>query len=165
MEYSELKKLVSQMNRLNDEISFQKYNLDPGPKFESVEEMKEFILKVDNDYNFIFDDNEEFVTNEPKNIFIESFNYSKDDIYFFIYTFEKNDKYITYLSMKNLKDNECINNLCGKESLDKNSAHNWFNIIKDNITNNSIETIINDLITGAKKTIKSLEQELKELTS
>ncbi len=165
MMYSELKDLVSQMNKLNDEISFHKYNRDPGPKFESVEEMKEFILKVDNSYDFLFDDKEDVVTYNPEKQFIESFNYSKDDIFFFIYTFEKNDKYITYLSIKHLKEDDFINNLCGKENTDKRSAHNWFNEIKESIINNSIDTIISDLIIGAKNTIKKLEIELQELAS
>lgn len=163
--YSELKKTVSQMNKLNDKISLINWNREDGPKFSSVEEMKEFILKVENNYDFLFDDKEDVITYNPEKEFIESFNYSKDDIYFFIYTFERNDKFITYLSVKSINDNDIINNLCGKENIDKSSAHDWFNKLKDDIINNSIDDIINNLIIGAKNTIKKLETELQELAS
>ena len=154
------------MNTLNDEISFKKFNLEEGPKFESIEEMKKFILKVENNnYDFLFDDKEDIILYNSDKQFIESFNYTKADFYFFIYTIERNNKYITYLSIKNLNENESINKICGKENIDKDSAHNWFIELKNTIINNSVDNIINELIIGAKKTIKKLELELQELAN
>lgn len=164
--YLELKEVVSQMNRLNDEISLINWNREDGPKFSSVEEMKEFILNIENNnFDFLFDEDNETVTFDPNKQFIENFNYEKDNMYFFIYTFKRDNKYITYLSIKSLNDNDVINNLCGKENKDKDLAHSWFIELKNTIINNSVDDIITDLIIGAKNTIKKLETELQELAS
>lgn len=163
--FNELKDLVTEMNDLNDQISFIKFNNDEGVKFDSVEEMKEFLLKVENgNFDFLFDDVNKEVQTTQKD-FVESFNHTKNDIYFFIYTYEKDDKYITYLSMKHLHDDNIINNLCGKENKDKESAHNWFEELKDNILNTSIDELIETLIIGAKNTINNLKIEMQNLAS
>lgn len=159
--YSELKKLVSTINDLNDEISFIKFNNDDGPKFKNIKEMKKFISDFENNkFDFLFEDDN--VTYE--NNFIESFNYKKDDIFFFIYTYKKNNKYITYLSIKNLNDNDVIDNLCGKEAITTEEAHTWFDELKDIITNNNIDDIFDKLIVGAHNTIKNLKSELASLS-
>lgn len=163
--FNELKDLVTEMNDLNDQISFIKFNNDEGVKFDSVKEMKDFFLKVENgNLDYLFDDVDVKNQTQQKE-FVESFNHTKNDIFFFIYTYERNDKYITYLSMKNLNDDYIINNLCGKENKDKESAHNWFEELKNNILNTSIDELIETLIIGAKNTINSLKIEMQNLAS
>lgn len=163
--FNELKDLVTEMNDLNDQISFIKFNNDEGVKFDSVKEMKDFFLKVENgNLDYLFDDVDVKKQTQQKE-FVESFNHTKNDIFFFIYTYERDDKYITYLSMKNLNDDYIINNLCGKENKDKESAHNWFEELKNNILNTSIDELIETLIIGAKNTINSLKIEMQNLAS
>ncbi|MCM1052598.1 MAG: hypothetical protein NC483_01285 [Ruminococcus sp.] len=163
--FNELKDLITEMNDLNDQISFIKFNNDEGVKFDSVEDMKDFFLKVENgNLDYLFDD----VNCEvqiPQKELVESFNHTKNDIYFFLYTYEKDDKFITYLSMKHLKDDHVIDNLCGKENKDKESAHNWFEELKENILNTNIDELIETLIIGVKNTIKSLKIEMQNLAS
>ena len=53
-----LKSKINILNDLNDKINLIEWNKDDGPKFESVEEMKEFEKKVINgDFEFVLDDN------------------------------------------------------------------------------------------------------------
>lgn len=163
--FNELKDLVTEMNDLNDQISFIKFNNDEGVKFDSIEEMKDFFLKVENgNFDYLFDDVDVKNQTQQKE-FVESFNHTKNDIFFFIYTYERDNKYITYLSMKNLNDDHIINNLCGKENKDKESAHNWFEELKNNILNTSIDELIETLIIGAKNTINNLKIEMQNLAS
>lgn len=163
--FNKLKDLITEMNNLNDQINFIKFNNDEGIKFNSVEEMKDFFLNIENgNIDYLFDDvTEENQTTQRE--FVESFNHTKNDIYFFIYTYEKNNKYITYLSMKHLSDDYIINNLCGKENKDKELAHDWFEQIKDNIVNTNIDELIETFIIGAKKTIENLKIEMQKLAS
>ena len=140
---------------------------DDGPKFSSVKEMKDFIEKVENDdFNYLFEDESENIKDSDfKDVFVESFKHTKDNIFFFIFTFQKNNKYITYLSLKNLDQDDMINNLCGKQDIDKQSAHLHFENLKDTIKSNSIDDILENLIMGATNTIEKLKSELQELTS
>ena len=41
-QYLKLRDQVSEMNKIHDEISLINWNKEDGPKFSSVEEMKEF---------------------------------------------------------------------------------------------------------------------------
>lgn len=165
--YLILKNKVDEMNNLNDKINFIKWNNDSGPKFNSINEMKEFINKVNNDdFNYLF--NEEQKKREIENlkdVFIESYKYKKENVFFFIFTYQKNNEYITYLSLKNLERDELINNLCGKQNSDKKSAHLHFENLKDIVMTNSIDDIFESLIIGATNTIERLKLELDELTS
>jgi len=62
--YIVLKEKISELNKLNDEINLIEWNKDDGPKFTSVEEMKEFESKViSGKLDYIFD---EEITNELK---------------------------------------------------------------------------------------------------
>ena len=59
-----LKSKINILNDLNDKINLIEWNKDDGPKFESVEEMKEFESKViSGKLDYIFD---EEITNELK---------------------------------------------------------------------------------------------------
>ena len=59
-DYSILKDKVSEMNKLQDEISFINWNKDDGYKFSSVEEMKEFNEKMENgDFDYLFTGSDE----------------------------------------------------------------------------------------------------------
>lgn len=160
--FNELKELILQMNELDDEISFLKYNLESGPKFSSVKEMKKFICCVENNcFDFLFD-NEDINSNSSNKPFVESFSYTKDNIYFFIYTLKKYNSYETYLSIK--INNDIINNLCGKKSDDKDIAHKYLRSLEIFIMDHSIDEIINNLIIKTKNIIEDLKIELQNLT-
>lgn len=166
-DYTTLKNKVIEMNNLNDQISLIKWNNDDGPKFNSVKEMKDFIKKIENDdFNYILENIiKEEKTNNLKEVFIESYQHTKDNIFFFIFTFQKNNDYITYLSLKNLEQDDMINNLCGKQNVDKKSAHLHFENLKNIIISNNIDDILENLIIGATNKIEKLKFELQELTS
>jgi len=164
--YSILKDKVIEMNNLNDEIDLIRWNNDEGPKFDSVKELKDFIRSFeDGDLNYIFGDiSTNKKNNISKDVFIESYKHTKDNIFFFLFTFKKNNEYTTYLSLKKLDQNDMINNLCGKQDKDKKSAHFYFETLKDIVISNSIEEILVNLIIDVTKTIEKLKYELKELT-
>ena len=88
-DYSILKDKVSEMNKLQDEISFINWNKDDGYKFSSVEEMKEFNEKMENgDFDYLFtnnDDNDMLENlcrnqNESKQNAYTHFNTLKDEV-------------------------------------------------------------------------------------
>lgn len=165
-QYLKLQKQVIEMNKINDEISLINWNREDGPKFSSIEEMKDFEKRLNNnEFDFLF--NEEDNTKEfNKNIIIESFTHTLEDISFYIYTFQNknNSKYITYMSLTN-KDNNQIDKLCGNFATNQELAHNYFEILKNEIISNNITDILDNLIIGAEKTIISLKNKLALLTS
>lgn len=154
------------MNTLNDEIGLIEWNKDDGPKFESVDQMKEFISKLENnEFDYLFNGSKETSVEETKSPIVESFELTLNNIFFYIYTFEKNDNFITYMSLKNLDENDTLHNLCGNKSSSKESAHSYFEELKNAITTNELDDILENLIVGAENTIKQLKQKLELLTS
>ena len=53
--YLTLKKNINEINNINDEINFIEWNNEDGPKFDTVEEMKQFYEKVsNNEFDYFF---------------------------------------------------------------------------------------------------------------
>ena len=78
-----LKSKINILNDLNDKINLIEWNKDDGPKFESVEEMKEFEKKVINgDFEFVLDDNIDI----DNNTILKDYKTTKDNYFFYIYT-------------------------------------------------------------------------------
>lgn len=165
--YQELKNNVKELNDLNDQINLIEWNKDDGPKFESVGEMREFYTKLsNNEFDYLFGNNtSDNDMRETESKMVETYEHTLNDYFFFIYSFQKEDKVITYLSLKNLKENDIIDNLCGKESPDTKTAHTCFIDLKETITNNSLEDIINNLITWTQLNINKLKKKLAMLTN
>lgn len=165
--YQELKNNVKELNDLNDQINLIEWNKEDGPKFESVGEMREFYTKLsNNEFDYLFgNDTSDNGMRETESKMVETYEHTLNDYFFFIYSFQKEDKVITYLSLKNLKENDIIDNLCGKESPDTKTAHTYFIDLKEVITNNSLEDIIDNLIVGTQLNINKLKNKLAMLTN
>lgn len=165
-QYLKLCDQVSEMNRINDEISLIELNKDDGPKFSSVEEMKDFERRLkNNEFDYLLGSGEDLP--DTSDIIIESFTHTLDDILFHIYTYQNRSdfNYVTYMCLTNIKDNNQIDKLCGKSTPNQESAHKYFEILKNEVTTNSISDILDSLIIGAEKTIISSKKELSKLTS
>ena len=161
--YNTLKNKVEELNNLNDEINLIEWNKDDGPKFESVKEMKEFEKTVLNGgFDYLLDDNDDIEFSTP---IISSFDYTIDNFIFCIYTYEKNDKFHTYLSIKNKELDNTIYDMCGNISSSRETALSHFEELKQGIINNNIDDIFNNLLTGVDKTIEKLKIRYNELTS
>ena len=161
--YNTLKSKVEELNNLNDEISLIEWNKDDGPKFESVKEMKDFEKTVLNGgFDYLFDDTDDVEFSTP---IINSFDYTIDNFIFCIYTYEKNDKFHTYLSIKNKDLDNAIYDMCGNISSSRETALSHFEELKQGIINNNIDDIFNNLLTGVDKTIEKLKIRYNELTS
>lgn len=166
--YLKLRDRVSEMNKINDEISLIKWNNEDGPKFSSIEEMKEFENRLkNNEFDYLLGNDDSNVIPDTINTIIESFSHKLENILFHIYTYQNksNLNYITYMSLTNVNDNNIIDNLCGNSTSNKESAHNYFEILKESITTNNINDILESLISGAETTIISLKNTLSNLTS
>lgn len=157
-----LKSKINILNDLNDKINLIEWNKDDGPKFESVEEMKEFEKKVINgNFEFVLDDN----TDTDNNTILKDYKTTKDNYFFYIYSYKNNDKYITYLSLKNLDETDCIHNIYGYKTDDENSALTYFDKLKNDISNNTIDYILNKMIIDVDKNINNLKNKYEKLTS
>lgn len=162
--YNTLKSKVEELNNLNDEISLIEWNKDDGPKFESVKEMKDFEKTVLNGgFDYLLDDNTDDV--EFSTPIIKTFDYTIDNFIFCIYVYEKNDKFHTYLSIKNKDLDNAIYDMCGNISSSRETALSHFEELKQGIINNNIDDIFNNLLTGVDKTIDKLKIRYNELTS
>ena len=162
--YIYLKSKVNELNRINDEISLIEWNKDDGPKFNSVEEMKEFISKVNkNEFDYLIGtDKEESL---PNNNFIEKFDYTVDDMFFFVYTFKRDNYYITYLDLKNLKENDMLNNLYGYKTNDKEKSHSYFEKITNDLKTDNLNHILENMIMNVENNIKILKTKYDKLVS
>jgi len=161
--YNTLKNKVEEMNNLNDEISLIEWNNDDGPKFESVKEMKDFEKDVLNGgFDYLLDDTDDVELSTPK---LEAFDYTIDNFIFYIYMYEKNNKFHTYLSIKNKDLDNAIYDMCGNISSSRETALSHFEELKQGIINNNIDDIFNNLLTGVDKTIDKLKIRYNELTS
>lgn len=155
-----LKSKINILNDLNDKINLIEWNKEDGPKFESIEEMKEFEKKIINgDFEFVLDDNTD------NNTFLKDYKTTKDNYFFYIYCYKNNDKYITYLSLKNLDETDCIHNIYGYKTGDENSALTYFNKLRNDISSNSIDYIFNKMIIDVDKNINNLKNKYEKLTS
>lgn len=163
-DYSILKDKVSEMNKLQDEISFINWNKDDGYKFSSIEEMKEFNEKLENgDFDYLFTGSDEVKV--PTIEIIENYSHKFGSMLINVFLIEKNKEFITFMTITNNDDNDMLENLCRNQNESKQNAYTHFNTLKDEVTTNSIDDILKSLITGAEKTIISLKNKLALLTS
>lgn len=157
-----LKSKINILNDLNDKINLIEWNKEDGPKFESVKEMKEFEKKIINDnFEFILDNNND----NDNNTILRDYKITKNNYFFYIYSYKNNDKYITYLSLKNSDETDCIHNIYGYKTDDESSTLTYFNELKNDISNNTIDYIFNKMIIDIDKNINNLKNKYEKLTS
>lgn len=160
--YDDIKSKLLELNRINDEVNLLEWNKDDGPKFDSVDEMKEFERKVINgELDYIF--NEEKTAMSGEMIKTEEIN--KDDYFFYIYTFKNDNKFITYMSIKNLINNDVLQNLYGNKTTDKEQALSYNEKLKNDIINNTLDYIFENIIVDINNNISKLKKKYEELTS
>lgn len=160
--YIVLKEKISELNKLNDEINLIEWNKDDGPKFTSVEEMKKFESKVINgELDYIFDDD---VAN-AKGEMIKTEEITKDDFFFYVYTYKRINEFITYLTIKNLKSNEILQNVCGDISANKDDELSYNEALTNKIKNNNLDNILSEIINEIDKNINNLKRKYEELTN
>ena len=144
-----LKSKINILNDLNDKINLIEWNKDDGPKV------------INGDFEFVLDDN----TDTDNNTILKDYKTTKDNYFFYIYSYKNNDKYITYLSLKNLDETDCIHNIYGYKTDDENSALTYFDKLKNDISNNTIDYIFNKMIIDVDKNINNLKNKYEKLTS
>ena len=154
--YNKLKERISEMNRIQDEINLIEWNTDDEFKcanFDSVEEMKEFERQVlDGEFDFLFD--EEYI------------EYAKKDINFYLYTYkDKNNNFITYMCMTKYDDKDLFDNLYGFKTENKNEAHEYFEKLKSDLCNNTLEYILENIIIDIENNTKNLKDKYNELVN
>lgn len=162
--YTDIKNKVLELNRINDEVSLFEWNKDDGPKFDSVEEMKEFEERVLNgDLDYLVNDDPDFISDID--CVVNTFKHSINDYTFYIYTYKKNDDYITYMSIKYLDENDTINNIYGYKTSDKEKSDSYVEKLKNDITTNTLDYIFTNIKSDVENNIKNLKTKYEELTS
>ena len=160
--YADIKSKLLELNRINDEVSLLEWNKDDGPKFDSVDEMKEFERKVINgELDYIFNEEKTAMSGEM----IKTEEITKDDYFFYIYTFKNDNKFITYMSIKNLINNDVLQNLYGNKTTDKEQALSYNEKLKNDIINNTLDYIFENIIVDINNNISKLKKKYEELTS
>lgn len=161
--YDEIKSKLKELNNINDEINLIEWNKDDGPKFSSVEEMKEFENRVVNgDFDYLLDNTDNEETN---NNLLQTFNYTLNNFEFYIYTLKKNNDYIIYMDMKELSSDEILNNMYGKKCSTKEESNSYFEKLKNDITSNDIDYILENILIDITNNIKNLKIKHNELTN
>ncbi|MGM9876723.1 MAG: hypothetical protein ACI310_05815 [Bacilli bacterium] len=160
--YADIKSKLLELNRINDEVNLLEWNKDDGPKFDSVDEMKEFERKVINgELDYIFNEEKTAMSGEM----IKTEEITKDDYFFYIYTFKNDNKFITYMSIKNLINNDVLQNLYGNKTTDKEQALSYNEKLKNDIINNTLNYIFENIIVDINNNISNLKKKYEELTS
>lgn len=160
--YADIKSKLLDLNRINDEVNLLEWNKDDGPKFDSVDEMKEFERKVINgELDYIFNEEKTAMSGEM----IKTEEITKDDYFFYIYTFKNDNKFITYMSIKNLINNDVLQNLYGNKTTDKEQALSYNEKLKNDIINNTLDYIFENIIVDINNNISKLKKKYEELTS
>lgn len=163
--YKDIKNKVLELNRINDEVNLFEWNKDDGPKFDSVEEMKEFEERVLNgDLDYLISDDPDVIHNDIDFV-VDTFKHSINDYTFYIYTYKKNDDYITYMSIKCLNEDDTINNIYGYKTSDKKQSDSYVEKLKNDITTNTLDYIFTNIKTDVENNIKNLKTKYNELTS
>lgn len=90
---------------------------------------------------------------------------TKDDYFFYIYTFKNDNKFITYMSIKNLINNDVLQNLYGNKTTDKEQALSYNEKLKNDIINNTLDYIFENIIVDINNNISKLKKKYEELTS
>lgn len=86
-------------------------------------------------------------------------------IFFYIYTYKRKNEFITYLTIKDLKSNEILQNVCGNISNNKDDELPYNESLTNDIKNNTINYIFNRIITDIDKNISELKKKYEELTN
>lgn len=160
--YADIKSKLLELNRINDEVNLLEWNKDDGPKFDSVDEMKEFERKVVNgELDYIFNEKKTAMSGGM----IKTEEITKDDYFFYIYTFKNDNKFITYMSIKNLINNDVLQNLYGNKTTDKEQALSYNEKLKNDIINNTLDYIFENIIVDINNNIDKLKKKYEELTS
>ncbi len=160
--YADIKSKLLELNRINDVVNLLEWNKDDGPKFDSVDEMKEFERKVINgELDYIFNEEKTAMSGEM----IKTEEITKDDYFFYIYTFKNDNKFITYMSIKNLINNDVLQNLYGNKTTDKEQALSYNEKLKNDIINNTLDYIFENIIVDINNNISKLKKKYEELTS
>lgn len=161
--YNILKIKIEELNKLTDEINFIEWNKEDGPHFSSIEEMKEFENRVINgDLNYILD---ESIIDDTENKMIDTFSHTIDNYFFYIYQFESNNYYITFLTLKDLNENHTSNHLYGNKTKNIKSAKSYFEKLKTDITTNTLDYIFENMIVDIEKNINILKNKYEKLTN
>lgn len=120
--------------------------------------MKQFYEKLsNNEFDYLFLESDKEKIDLSGNKIIESYEYFTDNYFFYIYTFQKDNDYITYMSVKNIVENDVLNNLCGNKVSDRELARDYFETLKNDITTNNIEDILKTLIIDTDKILIQLK--------
>ena len=90
---------------------------------------------------------------------------TKDDYFFYIYTFKNGNKFITYMSIKNLINNDVLQNLYGNKTTDKEQALSYNEKLKNDVINNTLDYIFKNIIVDINNNIDKLKKKYEELTS
>ena len=86
-------------------------------------------------------------------------------ILFYIYTYKRKNEFITYLTIKDLKSNEILQNVCGNISNNKDDELSYNESLTNDIKNNTLDYIFNKIITDIAKNISELKKKYEELTN
>lgn len=161
--YNVLKIKIEELNKLHDEINLIEWNKEDGPKFSSVEEMKEFENRIINgDLDYILG---ESVNENTEKKMIDTFSHTIDNYFFYIYTFESDNNFITFLTIKDLNENYTLNYLCGNKTKNIESAKTYFEKLKTDITTNTLNYIFENMIVDVEKNINILKDKYEKLTN
>lgn len=157
-----LKEKINQLNSIRDKIDFIEWNKDDGPKFTSIKEMKDFENKVNNgELDYIFN-NDIAISN---NKIIKAYKITKDNYFFYIYTYSNNGSYLTYMNIKNLSNNDVLENLYGYKANNMEKALSYSGNLNKDISNNTLEQIFKNIINDISNKTKELTAEYIKLTS
>ncbi len=160
--YETIKTKLKELNKLNDEINLIEWNKEEGPKFSSVDEMKQFenqIINGDFDYLLGNDNINEIPTN-----LLKSYTYILNNFEFYIYTLKKNDSFITYMDLKKLSSDEVLNNMYGKKTNTQEESNTYFEKLKNDITSNNINYILDNILNDIINNIENLKIKHEKLT-
>lgn len=86
-------------------------------------------------------------------------------ILFYIYTYKRKNEFITYLTIKDLKSNEILQNVYGNISNNKDDELSYNESLTNDIKNNTLDYIFNKIITDIDKNISELKKKYEELTN
>lgn len=164
-----IKDKIKELNDIKDNIDLYEWNnTDDEYKcanFNSVDEMREFENRVLNgEFDFIF--NNDFLDNiNDMYEIIEKCNYTKDNINFYVYTYQKDNDFITYMAITNLETETTLDNLYGFKTNDEKEARDYFKKLVDDLQNNTLEYIFEQIVIDIEKNIKIYKNKYEELTT
>lgn len=160
MKYSdEIYELIKEIEKLKDNIEFIKYNKEDGPKFDSIQEMKDLKRKFEiGEFDCLFNKNESNIR------FIDKEQIIKNGNMFLVYLYKKDNNYITSLALKMYNSNDIIYDLYTNKNENYDITNESFNKLKEYIKLSDTDIIINELYNNLIDIKNKLKSELEELT-